>query len=61
VPVPGFSSALAYYDTVRAERLPAALVQGLRDNFGAHTYGRVDQPGTFHTQWSQGGAEVRVS
>jgi 6-phosphogluconate dehydrogenase len=61
VPVPGFSSALAYYDTVRAERLPAALVQGLRDNFGAHTYGRVDRPGTFHTQWSQGGAEVQVS
>jgi 6-phosphogluconate dehydrogenase len=61
VPVPGFSSALAYYDTVRAERLPAALVQGLRDNFGAHTYGRVDRPGTFHTQWSQDGAEVQVS
>jgi 6-phosphogluconate dehydrogenase len=61
VPVPGFSSALAYYDTVRAERLPAALVQGLRDNFGAHTYGRTDRPGTFHTLWSQGGAEVQVS
>ena len=61
VPVPGFSSALAYYDTVRAERLPAALVQGLRDNFGAHTYGRTDRPGAFHTQWSQGGAEVQVS
>ena len=45
VPVPGFSSALAYYDTVRAERLPAALVQGLRDNFGAHTYGRTDRDG----------------
>jgi len=61
VPVPGFSSALAYYDTVRADRLPAALVQGLRDNFGAHTYGRVDAPGAFHTQWSQGGAEVKVA
>ncbi|WP_404379996.1 NADP-dependent phosphogluconate dehydrogenase [Knoellia locipacati] len=61
VPVPGFSSALAYYDTVRAERLPAALVQGLRDNFGAHTYGRTDRPGAFHTQWSQGGTEVQVS
>jgi 6-phosphogluconate dehydrogenase len=61
VPVPGFSSALAYYDTVRAERLPASLVQGLRDNFGAHTYARVDRPGTFHTLWSQGGAEVQVS
>ena len=35
-----------------AERLPAALIQGLRDNFGAHTYRRVDQDGTFHTEWS---------
>ncbi|KGN40782.1 NADP-dependent phosphogluconate dehydrogenase [Knoellia aerolata] len=61
VPVPGFSSALAYYDTVRADRLPAALIQGLRDNFGAHTYGRVDRPGTFHTPWSQGGAEIQMS
>jgi 6-phosphogluconate dehydrogenase len=52
VPVPGFSSALAYYDTVRAERLPASLVQGLRDFFGAHTYARVDREGTFHTEWS---------
>ncbi len=60
VPVPGFSSALAYYDTVRAERLPAALVQGLRDNFGAHTYGRVDGPGSFHTLWSQDRSEVEV-
>ncbi len=60
VPVPGFSSALAYYDTVRAERLPAALVQGLRDNFGAHTYGRVDRSGSFHTLWSQDRSEVQV-
>jgi len=52
VPVPGFSSALGYYDTVRAERLPAALVQGLRDNFGAHTYRRVDKDGSFHTEWA---------
>ncbi|WP_324653987.1 NADP-dependent phosphogluconate dehydrogenase [Georgenia sp. H159] len=52
VPVPGFSAALAYYDTVRAERLPASLVQGLRDFFGAHTYNRVDRPGVFHTEWS---------
>jgi 6-phosphogluconate dehydrogenase len=61
VPVPGFASALAYYDTVRADRLPAALIQGLRDNFGAHTYGRVDKPGTFHTPWSQGGVEIQMS
>ena len=52
VPTPGFSSALAYYDGLRRERLPAALVQGLRDYFGAHTYARVDRPGTFHTDWS---------
>ncbi len=58
VPVPGFSSALGYYDTVRAERLPAALVQGLRDNFGAHTYGRVDRDGAFHTLWSGDRSEV---
>jgi 6-phosphogluconate dehydrogenase len=60
VPVPGFSSALAYYDTVRAERLPAALVQGLRDNFGAHTYQRVDREGTFHTLWSGDRSEVEA-
>ena len=52
VPVPGFSAALAYYDTVRAERLPASLIQGLRDLFGAHTYQRVDVEGAFHLDWS---------
>ncbi|WP_157252260.1 NADP-dependent phosphogluconate dehydrogenase [Nonomuraea typhae] len=52
VPTPGFSSALAYYDGLRRERLPAALVQGLRDYFGAHTYHRVDREGSFHTDWS---------
>jgi 6-phosphogluconate dehydrogenase len=52
IPVPGFSAALAYYDALRAERLPAALIQGLRDFFGAHTYHRTDRPGTFHTLWA---------
>ena len=52
VPVPGFGAALAYYDGLRRERLPAALVQGLRDLFGAHTYRRVDAEGTFHLDWS---------
>jgi 6-phosphogluconate dehydrogenase len=52
VPTPGFSSALAYYDGLRRERLPAALIQGLRDYFGAHTYARTDRPGTFHVDWS---------
>jgi 6-phosphogluconate dehydrogenase len=55
IPVPGFSSALAYYDALRAERLPAALVQGLRDFFGAHTYRRVDAEGSFHTLWAEDG------
>ncbi len=52
VPVPAFSSSLAYYDGVRAERLPAALIQAQRDFFGAHTYRRTDVEGTFHTDWS---------
>ena len=58
VPVPGFSAALSYYDALRARRLPAALIQGLRDYFGAHTYHRTDRPGTFHTLWAQDGSEV---
>src|SRR6516225_1239436 len=52
IPVPGFSAALAYYDALRAERLPAALIQGLRDYFGAHTYRRTDRDGVFHTLWA---------
>jgi 6-phosphogluconate dehydrogenase len=52
IPTPGFASALAYYDALRRDRLPAALVQGQRDLFGAHTYRRVDREGTFHTLWS---------
>ncbi len=52
IPVPGFSAALAYYDALRAERLPAALIQGLRDFFGAHTYRRTDAEGSFHTLWA---------
>src|SRR5271165_2856939 len=52
VPTPAFSSSLAYYDGLRRDRLPAALIQGLRDNFGAHTYRRTDRDGTFHTLWA---------
>ena len=52
VPTPAFASSLAYYDGVRAERLPAALIQAQRDFFGAHTYRRTDSEGTFHTEWS---------
>ncbi|MEU8661091.1 NADP-dependent phosphogluconate dehydrogenase [Actinoplanes philippinensis] len=55
IPAPGFASALAYYDGLRAERLPAALIQGQRDFFGAHTYHRVDKPGSFHTLWAAEG------
>jgi len=52
IPTPAFSSSLAYYDGLRRDRLPAALIQGLRDNFGAHTYKRVDRDGTFHVEWA---------
>ncbi len=58
IPALGFSAALAYYDALRAERLPAALIQGLRDFFGAHTYRRTDRDGIFHTLWAQDRAEV---
>jgi 6-phosphogluconate dehydrogenase len=55
IPTPAFSSSLAYYDGLRRDRLPAALIQGLRDDFGAHTYRRVDKEGTFHTEWARDG------
>jgi 6-phosphogluconate dehydrogenase len=58
VPAPAFASSLAYFDGLRRDRLPAALIQGLRDNFGAHTYRRVDRDGSFHTLWSQDRSEV---
>lgn len=51
VPTPAFSSALAYYDGYRRANLPANLIQAQRDLFGAHTYERVDKPGTFHSAW----------
>jgi 6-phosphogluconate dehydrogenase len=52
VPVPAFSSAIAYFDGYRSERLPANLVQAQRDFFGAHTFERVDKPGSFHADWA---------
>jgi 6-phosphogluconate dehydrogenase len=55
VPTPGFAAALSSYDAARRDRLPAALVQGLRDFFGAHTYRRVDRPGSFHVRWAEAG------
>jgi 6-phosphogluconate dehydrogenase len=51
IPVPVFATALAYYDGYRRDRLPANLLQAQRDYFGAHTYERIDKPGTFHTDW----------
>jgi 6-phosphogluconate dehydrogenase len=58
IPAPVFASSLAYYDSLRADRLPAALTQGQRDFFGAHTYKRVDMDGTFHTLWSGDRTEI---
>jgi 6-phosphogluconate dehydrogenase len=60
VPTPTFSSSLAYLDALRRPRLPAALIQGLRDNFGAHTYERVDKEGHFHTMWAHDRREVEA-
>ena len=51
IPVPAFTTALTYFDGYRQERLPANLLQAQRDYFGAHTYERIDKPGTFHTDW----------
>jgi 6-phosphogluconate dehydrogenase len=51
IPVPAFSASLAYYDSYRSARLPANLIQAQRDYFGAHTYGRIDQSGVFHSTW----------
>jgi 6-phosphogluconate dehydrogenase len=60
VPIPAFTTALAFYDGYRSERLPANLLQAQRDYFGAHTYERVDQPrGKFsHTNWTGKGGNV---
>ncbi len=57
LPVPGMMAALAYYDSLRSAWLPANLIQAQRDYFGAHTYERVDEKGTFHTKWTE--AEVK--
>ena len=51
IPIPAFSSCLAYYDGYRRATLPANLIQAQRDLFGAHTYERTDKPGAFHSQW----------
>lgn len=51
IPAPTFSAAIAYYDSYRAEVLPANLIQAQRDYFGAHTYKRIDKDGVYHTEW----------
>lgn len=61
VPIPAFSSALAYLDSYRTAQLPANLIQAQRDYFGAHTYERVDRPGTFHTEWGAAPEEASSS
>ena len=63
IPVPTFSSALAYFDGYRCERLPANLLQAQRDYFGAHTYERIDKPRGefFHSNWTGAGGTTSAS
>ena len=61
IPVPAFSSSLAYFDSYRREHGSANLLQAQRDYFGAHTYERVDRPGVFHTDWHVTGKTVQSS
>ncbi|NBC83805.1 MAG: decarboxylating NADP(+)-dependent phosphogluconate dehydrogenase [Bacteroidetes bacterium] len=63
IPTPAFSTALAYFDGYRSERLPANLLQAQRDYFGAHTYERLDKPRGeyFHTNWTGRGGETASS
>jgi 6-phosphogluconate dehydrogenase len=53
IPASGLLSSLSYFDTYRSKQLPINLLQAQRDYFGAHTYQRIDQPGTFHTEWAR--------
>ncbi|HUB59597.1 MAG TPA: NADP-dependent phosphogluconate dehydrogenase [Puia sp.] len=52
-PAAGLMSALSYFDAYRSEHMPTNLIQAQRDYFGAHTYQRIDEPGTFHTEWNK--------
>ena len=61
IPAPAFAAALSYFDGLRSTRLPAALIQGQRDFFGAHSYQRIDKAGTFHTNWSGDRDEQQLS
>lgn len=53
IPIPAISASLDYYDSYRKAVLPANLIQAQRDYFGAHTYERIDSPGSFHTNWTK--------
>ncbi|MFB9859917.1 NADP-dependent phosphogluconate dehydrogenase [Salinicoccus siamensis] len=53
IPVPGFLSALSYFDSMKQKRVSSNMIQAQRDYFGAHTYERIDKPGAFHTDWQQ--------
>jgi 6-phosphogluconate dehydrogenase len=52
IPLPAMSASLSCFETLRRDRLPASLLRAQRDCFGAHTYKRIDRPGSFHTQWT---------
>lgn len=53
LPIPAFSSAMTYLDMIQTEVLPTKYIQGMRDNFGAHTYERIDKEGVFHSVWTE--------
>ncbi len=53
IPVASYAASLGYFDSYRSAWLPANLIQALRDNFGSHTYERIDREGTFHTHWGE--------
>ena len=62
LPTPAFSTALAFYDGYRCKRLPANLLQAQRDFFGAHTFERLDAPGTWeHANWTGNTGRVTAS
>ena len=60
IPTPALNAALSYIDTLRQPKLPANLIQGLRDYFGAHTYERTDREGIFHTVWQDEPERIEV-
>ena len=51
LPVPAYAEALSYFDSLRSEKMPANLIQALRDYFGSHTYELIGKEGVFHTEW----------